>query len=330
MQTEERTLTLDESIPGLDIYGEHDSLLRVLERRFDSRIVARGHELRMRGAPDDVDRLARVLGEMQRMVKSGHTLDPDDVEQIVRMVREGTPGPPPSVTLSTSVKVAPQKPAVRARNASQQAYMQAITEHDVVFGIGPAGTGKTYVAMAMAVSALESGRVKRLILTRPVVEAGESLGFLPGDMLEKLAPYIRPLTDALHDMMDFEKIQRLMSYGAIEVAPLAYMRGRTLNNCFVLLDEAQNTTAGQMKMFLTRLGNDSRAVVTGDVTQIDLQHGRMSGLVEARRILAGIPGIGFVEFNSRDVVRHPLVQKIVDAYEAQTDGSDRTVREERG
>ncbi len=328
MQTEERTVVLDGSLSGLDIYGENDSLLRVLERRFESRIVARGHELFLRGRAEDLDKLDRVLSEMQQMVKAGHSLRVPDVEQIVRMVDEDSKLAP-SEALRYSVKVSPQKAYVRAQTAAQQAYMQAIREHAIVFGIGPAGTGKTYVAMAMAVSALEEGRVKRVILTRPVVEAGESLGYLPGDMQEKLAPYIRPLTDALHDMMDFEKMQRLMGYGVIEVAPLAYMRGRTLNHCFVLLDEAQNTTTGQMKMFLTRLGNNSQAVVTGDITQIDLASRKMSGLVQARQILAGIAGIGFVEFSSRDVVRHPLVQKIIDAYERQEEDAGAQPAEEK-
>ena len=328
MQTEERTVVLDGSLSGLDIYGENDSLLRVLERRFESRIVARGHELFLRGPAEDLDKLDRVLSEMQQMVKAGHSLRVPDVEQIVRMVDEDSKLAP-SEALRYSVKVSPQKAYVRAQTAAQQAYMQAIREHAIVFGIGPAGTGKTYVAMAMAVSALEEAGVKRVILTRPVVEAGESLGYLPGDMQEKLAPYIRPLTDALHDMMDFEKMQRLMGYGVIEVAPLAYMRGRTLNHCFVLLDEAQNTTTGQMKMFLTRLGNNSQAVVTGDITQIDLASRKMSGLVQARQILAGIAGIGFVEFSSRDVVRHPLVQKIIDAYERQEEDAGAQPAEEK-
>ncbi|MBE7560719.1 PhoH family protein [bacterium] len=317
---EERTVILDGSLSGLDIYGENDALLRVLERRFASRITARGHQLFLSGRPEDLDKVDRVIGEMTALVTSGHVLRVPDVEQIIRMVDEASPVSP-SEALRYSVKVSPQKAHVRAQTAAQRLYMQAIRDHPIVFGIGPAGTGKTYVAMAMAVSALEEGRVKRIILTRPVVEAGESLGYLPGDMQEKLAPYIRPLTDALHDMMDFEKIQRLMGYGVIELAPLAYMRGRTLNHCFVLLDEAQNTTTGQMKMFLTRLGNNSQAVVTGDITQIDLASRKMSGLVQAREILADIPGIALVEFNSRDVVRHPLVQKIIDAYERQENGA---------
>lgn len=322
LQTEERTVVLDPDLSGLEIYGENDSLLRVLERSFESRIVARGHQLRLSGRSEDLDKLDRVLTEMQAMAKSGHHLSALDVEQIVRMVDDADPArrPVPGRMLRNSVKVSPRKAFVRAQTAAQEGYMQAIRDHPIVFAIGPAGTGKTYVAMAMAVSALEQGRVKRIILTRPVVEAGESLGYLPGDMLEKLSPYIRPLTDALHDMMDFEKIQRLMGYGVIEVAPLAYMRGRTLNHCFVLLDEAQNTTTGQMKMFLTRLGNNSQAVVTGDVTQIDLLGRGMSGLVQAGEILRGIAGIGFVEFASRDVVRHPLVQKIIDAYELREAG----------
>jgi phosphate starvation-inducible protein PhoH and related proteins len=311
---QERTIVLDSSLSAVDIYGEHDKLLLALEKRYAASVVARGSEVLLRGTEKDVEQLAKVIEEMQKLARNGKDLSVTDVEQIMRMVSEDTPVAASEVLLH-SVKVSSRKAPVRAKNAMQQAYMQAIMRHDVVFSIGPAGTGKTYVALAMAVAALEEDSIKRIILTRPVVEAGENLGFLPGDLQEKLSPYMRPLYDALHDMMDYEKMQRLLSYGVIEIAPLAYMRGRTLNNCFVILDEAQNTTTGQMKMFLTRLGYGSKAVVTGDVTQIDLQADQESGLIHADGILQGVKGIERIEFSSADVVRHRLVRRIIEAYE---------------
>jgi phosphate starvation-inducible PhoH-like protein len=250
-------------------------------------------------------------------VRSGNDLQPRDVREAVRLATQSPETSLGEVYEDVLAAVGARR-RIAAKNLSQRRYVDAIRSHDLVFAIGPAGTGKTYLAMAMAVSALNRHEVSRVILARPAVEAGEKLGFLPGSMAEKVNPYLRPLYDALHDMMDFDKAARLMERGAIEVAPLAFMRGRTLNDSFVILDEAQNTTGEQMKMFLTRLGFNSKAVVTGDITQIDLPTDKRSGLVEAARILEGVEGIAFMRFTDADVVRHPLVQSIVRAYESDT------------
>jgi len=312
-QTRE-TLLFDDNATAAELYGEGDRTLRVLEEELGIAAHARGNEVRLVGSPEDVARARKVLEVLYGQVRGGRTLDARDVRDAARMVAES-----PDVDLSkvyqNVLAAVGSRHRIAAKNLSQRRYIELMQEHDLVFAIGPAGTGKTYLAMAMAIAALNRHEVSRVVLTRPAVEAGERLGFLPGTMAEKVNPYLRPLYDALHDMMDFEKAARLVDRGVIEVAPLAFMRGRTLNDSFVILDEAQNTTREQMKMFLTRLGFSSRAVVTGDVTQIDLPADRESGLVEATRILAGIDAIGFMAFSKDDVVRHPLVQSIIDAYE---------------
>ena len=276
---------------------------------------ARGNEVRLSGPEDAVEVARNVLEQLYGVIRSGRPVQVRDVRSAISMVTQK-----PDVNLDEVyedvLSHVGARRMIRAKNLSQRQYIELIRSHDVAIAVGPAGTGKTYLAMAMAIAALNRKESSRVILTRPAVEAGERLGFLPGDLSEKVDPYMRPLYDALHDMMDFERIQRLIERGVIEVAPLAFMRGRTLNDAFVILDEAQNTTGEQMKMFLTRLGFGSKAVITGDVTQVDLPNGTESGLVEAQRILADVEGIGMMRFTRKDVVRHPLVQSIIEAYEA--------------
>ncbi len=275
---------------------------------------SRGSQVSLEG-PEEGAALARsVLEELYELIRQGYPVYEMDVDFAARILAADPAAKLKDIFLD-QVYLSGKKRIISPKTLTQKAYLQAMRTHDIVFGIGPAGTGKTYLAMAMAVDALVKGRVDRIVLARPAVEAGEKLGFLPGDLAEKVNPYLRPLYDALHDMMDFDKAGRLMGKGVIEVAPLAFMRGRTLNASFVILDEAQNATGEQMKMFLTRLGFDSKAVITGDVTQVDLPQGARSGLVEARRILTGIEGIGFVEFSEADVVRHRLVRQIIRAYD---------------
>ncbi|CAN5786089.1 PhoH family protein [soil metagenome] len=275
------------------------------------RFVARGDEIALNGARDEVERARRVLDELLILVQEGQALDSGGVTEVVKMVGEDVPSP--SDVLSDGIPVGRGR-MIRPKTHGQQGYMAAIRENTLTFGIGPAGTGKTYLAMAAAVDALVSGTVRRIILTRPAVEAGERLGFLPGDLTAKVDPYLRPLYDALWDMLGPEETLDLIDKGTIEIAPLAYMRGRTLNDACVILDEAQNTTPEQMKMFLTRLGFNSKMIITGDVTQTDLPHDRRSGLGVVRQILGDIPGVAFVELTSRDVVRHRIVASIVEAY----------------
>ena len=308
------TLLFDDNATAAALYGEGDRTLKILEEDLGVVAHARGNEVRLVGAPEAVSKARKVLEELYGQVRSGRTLDGRDVRDAARLVAE-RPELELSKVYQNVLSAVGSRHRIAAKNLSQRRYIELMQEHDLVFAVGPAGTGKTYLAMAMAVAALNRHEVSRVVLTRPAVEAGERLGFLPGTMAEKVNPYLRPLYDALHDMMDFEKAARLIDRGTIEVAPLAFMRGRTLNDSFVILDEAQNTTREQMKMFLTRLGFSSRAVVTGDVTQIDLPSQRESGLVEATRILARIDAIGFMQFSKADVVRHPLVQSIIDAYE---------------
>ena len=280
---------------------------------------ARGNQVRLSGA-EDRGRLARqVLEELYGLLREGRPVAPSDVHSAIQAVAT-EPGTPLREVYSDVLSHVGSRRRITAKNLSQRHYIELIEQHDVVLAIGPAGTGKTYLAMAMAIAALNRQEVARVILARPAVEAGEKLGFLPGNLAEKVNPYLRPLYDALHDMMDFEKAERLMERGVIEVAPLAFMRGRTLNESFVILDEAQNTTPEQMKMFLTRLGYDSKAVVTGDVTQIDLPTDKPSGLIDALDVLHDVDGIGFMRFTDLDVVRHPLVQSIVRAYDRRSAG----------
>jgi len=298
-----------DSVVGL--LGSADGNLRALERLLAADIHVRGNTFTFSGEPADVALAERVVFELAAVVASGQTLTPDAVRHSVAMLTGGDEESPAEV-LTLDI-LSRRGKTIRPKTLNQKRYVDAIDAHTIVFGIGPAGTGKTYLAMAKAVSALQTKQVSRIILTRPAVEAGERLGFLPGTLSEKIDPYLRPLYDALHDMMDPELIPKLMSAGVIEVAPLAYMRGRTLNSAFIILDEAQNTTPEQMKMFLTRLGFGSKMVVTGDVTQVDL-HGAKSGLRAATEILDNIDDIHFAELTSADVVRHRLVSEIVDAY----------------
>ncbi|MBE7161303.1 MAG: PhoH family protein [Williamsia herbipolensis] len=294
------------------LLGTGDRNLRALEGLLDADVHVRGNRVTLTGAPADVALAERVLAELISIVRHGTTLTPDLVRHSVTMMSDGS-GASPADVLSLDI-ISRRGKTIRPKTLNQKRYVDAIDTNTIVFGMGPAGTGKTYLAMAKAVQALQSKSVSRIILTRPAVEAGERLGFLPGTLNDKIDPYLRPLHDALHDMMDPDAIPKLMAAGVIEVAPLAYMRGRTLNDAFIILDEAQNTTGEQMKMFLTRLGFGSKVVVTGDVTQVDLPGGAESGLRTAARILDGIDDIHFATLTSSDVVRHRLVADIVDAY----------------
>jgi phosphate starvation-inducible PhoH-like protein len=304
----------DDNTLAAALYGEREGTLRILEQDLGIQAHARGNQVRLIG-PEERVRMGRsVLEELYALLRGGASLQPRDVRAALQAVVE-QPGTNLRELYSDVLASVGGRRRITAKNLAQRRYIELIGQHDAVVAVGPAGTGKTYLAMAMAIAALQRRDVVRVILTRPAVEAGEKLGFLPGTMAEKVNPYLRPLYDALHDMTDFDKAQRLIERGTIEVAPLAFMRGRTLNESFVILDEAQNTTPEQMKMFLTRLGYASKAVVTGDITQIDLPSGKPSGLVDALEVLAGVEGIGIQRFTESDVVRHPLVQSIVRAYE---------------
>jgi phosphate starvation-inducible PhoH-like protein len=296
------------------LFGEHNQHIRMVEQRLGLKISTKGNTLQVRGDEPDVFLAQRLLTELYGLLKKGHPLYEHDIDFAIRFLKENPDAGLQEVFLD-AVYVTSQKRIITPKTQNQKDYIEAIRKFDIVFGIGPAGTGKTYLAMSMAISALMKNEVIRIVLARPAVEAGEKLGFLPGDLYEKVNPYLRPLYDALHDMMNFEKATKLVQRGIIEVAPLAFMRGRTLNDSFVILDEAQNTTSEQMKMFLTRLGFSSKAVITGDITQIDLPEGKTSGLVEARQLLEGVEDIAFIHFGKQDVIRHPLVQKIIKAYE---------------
>ncbi|WP_246804546.1 PhoH family protein [Desulfosarcina cetonica] len=313
-QSKQTKLTFSDIELARQLFGEQDTQLKHLEELLGIHIHSRGNCVHLRGDEMAVDLARRVLEQLYRLLKENYPVYAHDIDYALRILREDHSADLKKIFLDT-VYITAKKRVITPRNQSQKTYIDAIRNYDIVFGIGPAGTGKTYLAMAMAVAALAKGTVNRIILTRPAVEAGESLGFLPGDLTEKVDPYLRPLYDALHDMMRFEKVAALMQNGVIEVAPLAFMRGRTLNEAFIILDEAQNTTTEQMKMFLTRIGFNSKAVVTGDITQIDLPAGKSSGLVEAKDILGTIEGIRFVHFTRQDVVRHRLVQDIINAYE---------------
>ena len=315
----ERTLfAVPSAIPMVALLGATDSHLRIIELAFPTlTITVRGNEITFQGDSEEGYRLEALLNELLVVIRSGQSLTSELVTRSISMMRQ-VPQEHPSDVLSLNI-LSNRGRSIRPKTANQKHYVDAIDENTITFGIGPAGTGKTYLAMAKAVAALQSKEVNRIILTRPAVEAGEHLGFLPGTLSEKIDPYLRPLFDALHDMIDQDSIPRLMQTGVIEVAPLAYMRGRTLNDAFIILDEAQNTTPEQMKMFLTRLGFGSRMVVTGDVTQTDLPSGAKSGLKVIRDILADIDDIAFVELSSQDVVRNSLVGEIVEAYGKHSD-----------
>lgn len=299
-----------------ELYGQQNENLKEIENLYGIRIHSRGGKLSLEGKSKEVESAHKFLSKIYSLMEKGYSLDPGDIELASRIVDEN------NIQLEDifldTVCISTRKKIIAPKSLTQKLYIESIRKHDIVFGVGPAGTGKTYLAMAMAVSAFVNKEVNRIILTRPAVEAGEKLGFLPGDLSQKVDPYLRPLLDALYDMMDYDKASRLIDKNAIEVAPLAFMRGRTLNDAFVVLDEAQNTTPMQMKMFLTRLGFNSKAVITGDTTQIDLGAEEKSGLLEAESLVKKIEGISFVYFSKNDVVRHPLVRQIIEAYEQTT------------
>jgi phosphate starvation-inducible PhoH-like protein len=297
------------------LFGQQNRHLRQIERLTGVRASSKGTIALLEGDEERLTRSIRLLEELASLLGKGFPLRPPDIEYAARILQQDTSAKLVDIFLDT-VTVSSRNKAISPKTLAQKSYLDAMRSNDVVFGIGPAGTGKTYLAMAMAVALLKKKEISRIVLVRPAVEAGEKLGFLPGDIAEKVNPYLRPLYDALYDLMDFDRGQALIDHGVIEVAPLAFMRGRTLNDAFVILDEAQNTTTEQMKMFLTRLGFGSRAVITGDVTQIDLPNGRISGLVQAMDVLAHVEGVRFVGFSDMDVVRHPIVQSIVRAYES--------------
>jgi len=296
------------------LFGSHDENLKNLEHLFGVQIRTDGPHLLVSGEPGGVASVERVVAQLATVIQEGYQLSKGDVQRAAQLTAEDASVDLRDYFIRSPLRPSPQR-EIRPKTVNQRRYLSAIERDDIVLGVGPAGTGKTYLAMAEAVAFLTSKRISRIILARPAVEAGEKLGFLPGDLQEKVNPYLRPLYDALYDMLDAERVNRLLDRGVIEVAPIAFMRGRTLNDAFVILDEAQNTTSEQMKMFLTRLGFGSKAVITGDITQIDLPSGRVSGLVEAIKVMQGIDGVAHVQFNDRDVVRHPLVQAIVKAYE---------------
>ncbi len=307
-------LELDDNDRVRTLCGAHNEHLKLIERRLSVQIGSRGGTLVVTGRDEErVKQTERLLRELYDLIASGYPLYLEDVDQATKLAGQGVPL---KEIFGDTVYVSARHRIITPKGLGQKRYIQAIREDDIVFGIGPAGTGKTYLAMAMAVAFLVERKVKRIVLCRPAVEAGERLGFLPGDIAEKVNPYLRPLHDALFDMVDYDKASAFIERGTVEVAPLAFMRGRTLNDAFVILDEAQNTTSEQMKMFLTRLGYGSKAVITGDVTQVDLPSSRASGLLEVQKVLKAIEGISFCSFSEVDVVRHPLVQEVVRAYDA--------------
>ena len=310
---EEVKIPFSDASEALLLFGPHDAYLKLIEAKSNAKILTREGELAISGDKAEVDKLAELIDILLQLIRRGIALSERDISYAMMLIERGEGADLLDVYDEEVARTQRGKP-IRAKTLGQRHYLSAIKRHDIAFGIGPAGTGKTYLAVVMAVSALKMGRVKRIVLTRPAVEAGESLGFLPGDLQEKVDPYLRPLYDALYDMLGTEQVAKMMERGLIEVAPLAYMRGRTLEDSFVILDEAQNTTPEQMKMFLTRLGFGSKMVITGDVTQVDLPKGKKSGLREAERILSPISDVAFIRFQEGDVVRHRLVQKIIEAY----------------
>ncbi|MER3523644.1 MAG: phosphate starvation-inducible protein PhoH [Ignavibacteria bacterium] len=322
----ERKIRLD-GVDTLSLLGLNDANLQILENRFDAGIVVRGGSLTLRGNQTEVEQIEKVVKELIFLLNRNGSLTTNDVETVIDLVTaNGEPAFPKTVTASLThdeldtVILYTKNQIIRAKTPGQREYLKALRKNDIVFAVGPAGTGKTYLAVALAVASLKNNEITKIVLTRPAVEAGESLGFLPGDLKEKVDPYLRPLYDALDDMIPAEKLRTYLEKRVIEIAPLAYMRGRTLNNAFVILDEAQNASAMQMKMFLTRLGPNSRAIITGDVTQIDLPSKSASGLVQIQDVLKGVEGIAFVYFDRNDVVRHRLVKDIIDAYDKYHNG----------
>ncbi|WP_239253991.1 PhoH family protein [Listeria ilorinensis] len=316
MQNEvyQETIELNDAVEAVELFGNGDANITILEELLGVKIVTRGEGLTVSGDESDVLQTKAVIQALIDVLKQGIHIDGRDVTQAVKMAQNGTLIYFQTLFEDEITKNAKGKP-IRPKTFGQRKYIQMVKKYDIVFGVGPAGTGKTYLAVVMAVDAWKKGKVSKIILTRPAVEAGESLGFLPGDLKEKVDPYLRPVYDALYDIFGVEHTTRLMDRGVIEIAPLAYMRGRTLDHAFVILDEAQNTTIAQMKMFLTRLGYDSKMIVNGDMTQIDLPKGAMSGLVNAEQVLQAVKNIGFCYFEHHDVVRHPLVAEIIKAYE---------------
>jgi phosphate starvation-inducible PhoH-like protein len=312
--TETRTLQFENARAVQSLYANDFKLLKTLEDSLGVKVTTREGWVKLEGEPEGINKAQRVFDQLEEARQKGVDIRKHEFSYALNSVAEARDENLGDV-VSTKISTSARKSPIVARSSGQREYIEAIQKHDVVFGIGPAGTGKTYLAVAMAVAALKKEQVSRIILTRPAVEAGEALGFLPGDLQEKITPYLRPLYDALHDMLEPEEIERLVARQTIEIAPLAYMRGRTLGNAFVILDEAQNTTTEQMFMLLTRIGFNSKCVVTGDVTQVDLPSNKRSGLVEALQALKNVPGIAMVYFNERDVVRHELVRAIINAYQ---------------
>ncbi len=318
------SVLLENAAESIQLLGKYDQHIGLVEEHFQVRLLPRGHELVVEGTRNEVELITELFRQLLSFLRRGYHLAGGEFEYVLRLTREGGVAQVRDI-LQDLVLVTPRGKQIRPKTVGQKRYLEAIRHNDIVIGIGPAGTGKTYLALAMAIDALKNKQVQRLILTRPAVEAGEHLGFLPGDFQEKVDPYLRPIYDGLYDLLGVDMFQKYRDKGIIEVAPLAYMRGRTLDDSFVILDEAQNSTSEQMKMFLTRLGFGSKAVITGDVTQIDLPRGRFSGLEETPRILGAIEGIALVYLTDKDVVRHPLVQEIIKAYETYEAG-----RESRG
>ncbi|MCL6446904.1 MAG: PhoH family protein [Armatimonadetes bacterium] len=310
----EARVILDNVNAAAEIFGRHDEHLSLIERMLGVRVLTRGEELIILGPPEQTEQAREVFKQLQDFYRAGNRLTPQEVNYAIKVVRAGVADALTSLARDMTLVTARGK-QIKPKTLGQREYIKVIREHDIVFAIGPAGTGKTYLAVVMAISALRNKQVSRLVLTRPAVEAGEKLGFLPGDLQEKVDPYLRPLYDGLYDVLGLENTQKYLERNIIEIAPLAYMRGRTLENAFIILDEAQNTTCEQMKMFLTRLGFGSKAVITGDITQIDLPRGQVSGLVHAQKILSRIEGVAFHYLTGEDIVRHPLVADIIKAYD---------------